>query len=262
MASVKNDIVQWIERRAFPAITRWHRVQGVPRTHDFERALRAEVRDALWMLARQWQLGELEGDDAGSPVLAKLHTRVTELTGYRPGQRAEQPFDAGVPLEARVEQRPIPFAAGAQPLALDLRVMMGRRWTKLLGKKLLSGYGADFRRAFSIRVPDPASAADALVCAHREAWSLQLAYAERTIDGYELYRWLSARAAPRDYSTLPAPLAVSPAHFAALDELAASFTGWFERLIDQPRSVEENAWDPARLEYQFGCSAPVDGARK
>ena len=30
----------------------------------------AEVRDALWMLTRQWQMGEFEGDDAGSPIEA------------------------------------------------------------------------------------------------------------------------------------------------------------------------------------------------
>ena len=30
-----------------------------------DRALRAEVRDPLWMLTRQWQMGEFQGDDAG-----------------------------------------------------------------------------------------------------------------------------------------------------------------------------------------------------
>ena len=57
--------------RLHPAITRWNRLVGRPRRHDFDRALHAEVRDALWMLSRQWQLGEFVGDDAGSPVLAR-----------------------------------------------------------------------------------------------------------------------------------------------------------------------------------------------
>ena len=35
-------------------------------TMSFDRALRVEVRDALWMLTRQWQTGEFQGEDAGS----------------------------------------------------------------------------------------------------------------------------------------------------------------------------------------------------
>ena len=42
----------------------WNRLEGRPRQHDFDRALKAEVRDALWMLTKQWQMGELTGDDA------------------------------------------------------------------------------------------------------------------------------------------------------------------------------------------------------
>jgi hypothetical protein len=33
-------------------------VRAGPRTTDFDRALRAEVRAPLWLLARQWQVGE------------------------------------------------------------------------------------------------------------------------------------------------------------------------------------------------------------
>ena len=54
-----------LRERRFPTVTVWNRLEGRPRTRDFDRALRAEVRDALWMLTRQWQLGEFRGDDAG-----------------------------------------------------------------------------------------------------------------------------------------------------------------------------------------------------
>ena len=40
------------------SVTIWNRLEGRPRSVDFTRALRAEVRDALWMLTRQWQMGE------------------------------------------------------------------------------------------------------------------------------------------------------------------------------------------------------------
>ena len=44
-----------------PAITAYNRLEARPRAHDFTRSLRAEVRDALWMITRQWQrLAEIQ----------------------------------------------------------------------------------------------------------------------------------------------------------------------------------------------------------
>jgi hypothetical protein len=57
-------------------ITAWSRLEGRPWTNDIERA---EVRDALWMLTKQWQLGEFEAEDAGSPVVCKLSTSTSEI---------------------------------------------------------------------------------------------------------------------------------------------------------------------------------------
>lgn len=53
--------------------------QGTPEG-DVDQALRAETADPLWMLARQWQLGEHQGENATSPVWATARTRHTPLT--------------------------------------------------------------------------------------------------------------------------------------------------------------------------------------
>jgi hypothetical protein len=255
------NMISALETRLFPAITRWERVEGIPRAHNLARALRAEVRDALWMLARQWQMGEFIGDDAGSPVFAKLHLTTTRLTTYRPREFPEQPFDDTVPLESRVEKRPIAFASGAQPLALDIRLLMGRQWLKLLAKAALP-YGPEFRAVFPVETPNPASAASAPVCAHLEAWQYQAAFAGRGMDGYLWYQWLLEHPSPRDFSTLPAPLAITPGDSGNVSALADRFIAWFDQLIDQPIKSEENAWDSSRLEYRFHCSAPVGADRK
>ena len=65
---VIDDINEAISVRAFPTITMWNRLEGRPRKDDFDRALKAEIRDPLWMLTKQWQMGEFLGDDAGSPL--------------------------------------------------------------------------------------------------------------------------------------------------------------------------------------------------
>src|SRR5260370_16845909 len=61
-----------VEERLFPTVTAWNPLEGRPRTANFNRALKAEVHDALWMLTRQWQLAEFKGDDAGSPISPKI----------------------------------------------------------------------------------------------------------------------------------------------------------------------------------------------
>src|SRR5262249_15704622 len=55
---VVNNLGEALAQRSFPTITAWNRLEGRPRRDDFSRALKAEVRDAAWMLARQWQIGE------------------------------------------------------------------------------------------------------------------------------------------------------------------------------------------------------------
>src|SRR5262245_16252937 len=115
------DIQVALERRQFPTVTAFNRLESRPRTQNFDRALRAEVRDALWMLCKQWQMGEFHGSDAGSPVFTKLQVDTTRLTKYRPAALAALAFNYDVPLETMVEQRHV-------PLTLDLRLVLGRRW--------------------------------------------------------------------------------------------------------------------------------------
>ena len=102
-----GDIKVALNERRFPAITTWNRLEARPRSQNFERALRAEIRDALWMLTKQWQMGEFRGSDAGSQVFAKLLMSTTRLTKFRPAGGPVQPFAASIPLEAKVEHRPV-----------------------------------------------------------------------------------------------------------------------------------------------------------
>ena len=62
------QVMQFMDKKLLlPIFSTHNRLEGRPRTHNFDRALKAEVRDALWMLTKQWQMGEFKGDDAGTP---------------------------------------------------------------------------------------------------------------------------------------------------------------------------------------------------
>ena len=96
------------------SITTWLRLEPRCRTADMNGGLQARVYDPLWLLARQWQLGEFQGEDNGSPASAEWRGEVARFTRYAPGPLAPratvegQPFDGrAVPLETLVEGEPI-----------------------------------------------------------------------------------------------------------------------------------------------------------
>jgi hypothetical protein len=241
--------------RLHPAVTRWNRLEGRPRTHDFDRALRAEVRDALWMLSKQWQMGEFQGDDAGSPVLARAGIDVMAIDRFQPAQGPVQPFSLAEPLEATIERRPPPLRAGAQYLSLDLRLAVGRRWLKLLEREWTAGrvsadHRAAYRNRYAVPVPDPTSAADAAICAHPDAWQQVSAAAGRAMDGIALLEHLEEPGARVDDG-----IATAAADRSALTTLAEKLRAWLRELIHHPPAETPDAWLPERLEYQFGLSA-------
>ena len=246
-----------LQEYRFPTVMMWNRLEGRPRaTKNFDRALRAEVRDALWMLTKQWQMGEFEGDDAGSPVLAKLRMDTTQLTKYRAAANAAQAFPDDTPLEAQVEQKMLPFSAFNQDISLDLRLMAGRRWKKIIAQAgPVEPVWSFSLEQFPIKLPDASNPADATICAHPESWQQFAAFAGRAVDGFALYQYIKSGLL---LTALPGGAALG-AEPTALKE---TFITWFNSMFLQPNDPEDNAWIPARFEYQFQCSAPVSNGEK
>jgi hypothetical protein len=260
---VVTQLATAVAERRFPTLTLWSRLEGRPRAENFERALAAEVRDALWMLTRQWQMGEFRGDDAGSPVFARIRVATTRITQYQPDRGAFESFDETIPLETKVERRPVPLARGNRELALDLRLDMGRHWLKLLGTLAgvdVTAARAQFLSRYAIRAPDPSLPEDAPYCAQPEVWSTFAAVAGRLFDGGALYLHLTGAPPGHAWDGIAALVG----HEAAVDALAARFVGWFQALVAQPPApgVPADAWLPDRLEYQFRLTAPEAQGQK
>ena len=89
------------------SITTWLRIEpqsdAIPPGPDA--ALQARISDPAWMLGRQWQLGELTGDDAGSPVGVRLRAAAAPLTRLQCGgpDGAVQEIEPTDPLEPLVQ---------------------------------------------------------------------------------------------------------------------------------------------------------------
>jgi hypothetical protein len=248
----------FLNRIQIPTLTFWNRLEVRPRTEDFDRSLKAEVRDALWMLTRQWQMGEFDGDDAGSPIFAKIHLSTTRFEKFQPAHHnnSAESFMTGMPLETQVEKRPIPFEIGQQDISSDIRLLMGRQWLKMIRRWQQDHGTEDFSvkyiEKYPFRKPDPKSEMDAQICAHIDSWQQIAAVAERAMDGAAFYFNLKSDPVSAHHGVgIPVGLQ------AGVDEIAQKFTNWFERLFCQPDRLH-SAWKPEYLEYQFALSTSKD----
>lgn len=83
-----------------------NRLEADPAQTDLARGFSAETADPLWLLGRQWQLGEHQGEDASSPVAVAYRARLTPIDPAA-GQPLLDP--RRVPAQALVESEPDDF---------------------------------------------------------------------------------------------------------------------------------------------------------
>jgi len=227
-----------------PSITTWTRLEPLPREGSMTRSLQAQVRDPLWFLTRQWQLGEFLGDDAGSPVQATLGLEQRSLTTYRPGldDSATVAIDPVLPIETHVER---------EPVTLNLRgaVQHGLYFEKLIRA---SGVAAPqavidaFRTAFPI-----GSAAPVNSYPDADSQRFRSVSAGRVTDGETLY--LSAVAvAAGEVPPIPLPPESSDPNVSGA---LASFVAYRKSLFSEPD--HDPAWQSAQLDYAFALGSPT-----
>jgi hypothetical protein len=76
----------------------YRRLEPMPPYTDGQRGFAAELADPLWMLGRQWQVGEHAGEDASTPVLVELdvaHTPLEPVAGLDPTLVPAEPLIEG-----------------------------------------------------------------------------------------------------------------------------------------------------------------------
>ena len=197
----------------FPSITTWTRLEPLPREGSMARSLQAQVRDPLWFLTRQWQVGEFLASDAGSPVQATLGIEQRSITTYRPGidDSSTVALDPKLPIEVHVER---------EAVTLNLRgsVQHGLYFEKLLrgsGVASLPAVIAAFRTAFPI-----AGKASSVTSTDSDSLRFRSLAAGRVTDGESLF--VSALAVANG-QTPPIPLppqASDPKVATALSDLS------------------------------------------
>jgi hypothetical protein len=232
------------------SITTWTRLEPRTRRATLDQGLQARIHDPLWLLARQWQVGEFQAEDAGSLVSARLRGDAARLSRYEPGRLASasasvtgKPYDGRTPLEAVVERESL-AAAAAHP---GRSAEAGLHFLRLLENSGMSKYRAAFRTAYALSAAADVSDSDG-------ARFLRV-MSERGVDGSRLYADLAKTLRPASgTSSLPAAPVIAAADVPAVKRAALDWLTWFDRRYSEPPSGG-SAWLPERMEYAFAVGA-------
>lgn len=242
MATIVKKVLDAVAIEAYriASITAYNRLEAGPRSTDFTRSLKAEIRDPLWMLTRQWQFGEFQGEDAGSPVTAQIlgeHTSLDKI-GF-PGNQVFG-FDDTIPLEARVEREHL-------SQDLFLATQFARYFLRLLRDEGLTGYLDSLRTQYPL---------NPVIDKHdTEGTQLLTAVQDTLFDGFQLYvdmttaagsgtvfeKWMSDQGIP----------AGDQATFATITVV---YLDWLNRTYGLSADIS-SAWLAEKLEYQFALAS-------
>lgn len=221
----------------------WTVVRGTYRGADIRRGLQARVADPLWLLARQWQFGAFQGDDAASPATVELHhSHLPVHTLVAPGgglgsQGARRLSDADL-IEAAVEAEPV----ASLPARFRMAGEAGLHLLRIIPRKAREQALAELQQAFPLGpLPVSESGSSARVLA---------ALVRGSFDGQKLFAGVSD-----DPRKLRQFLPLAPSEVAQVGKAWLAYCA--ARFEPQPGPGH---WQAEAMEYRFDLLAGEKGA--
>ena len=230
-----------------PSITSWMRLEPFVKTADMHTALQARVYDPLWMLTRQWQMGEFQGEDTGSPIVAQLRGESARLTRYLPGRppvtlQAGQPYNPRLqPLEPLIEREPVRPRPGA---------IAGLVQSAEAGLHFLRLAGQTYRDRLVRTYPMPTLTPQQQAQADSDSLQFLRMMTGRVPDGARMFT------AWRQGTLVTAPL-FTATEVPAVRRAADTWGQWYAALFSEPTDETTTAWLPERMEYSLAVAAPA-----
>lgn len=226
------------------SITYWNRLEPRPRARDLNDTLAARLRDPLWLLARQWQFGEFQGEDAGSPAFASINGGFEPLTAWHGIDAQWQELGLGRPLESTLLAEP--FDPGDVSLQIELALGFERdlRAQPGFSDVRVEAVLGELRRRLP---PGPAAAAD------EDAQRLLLVCGARSFDGVALFA--TSRSEP---PALPATVNIDPADLGAVRDAQRAFAAQVAATFGSFGNGEPPAWRADRLEHEGAISSHAE----
>ncbi len=225
--------------------------------------LQARIHDPLWMLARQWQMGEFKGEDAGSPVSARVRVESARLSRYFAGaiagkeQPTGDPYDsAKTPLETLVE-REAAWPSPSLGRQLRLAAEAGIHFFRLLDALKLSQYKKPYLDHYGLKMPNNLAPIDL----DGDTLRFLTLMVGRVPDGLQLYQSFR-NTLRKNPPQLPALPAVKATDRDKMIQTARNWLSWCESIFNTPPNSNASTWNPERMEYAFAVSAATGSGEK
>jgi hypothetical protein len=241
---LKNAASQTFVGAKTPSITGITRLETQPTAISLLSGLAAPLADPLWMLSRQWQFNEFQGEDAGTPLQLSFQIQGVKVDAFRAGAdpaAAWQPIvDHDVPIETRIE---------AEPAWITHPRLRGEA-----GMHALRMASAPVRAALLAAYPFKlASPTDVDADRAGLLWSTLLD--SRTIDAIQLATELRPFLdGSGKLNGLPARIALGGADAEDAKTMLAIWMAWLDQLLYEGDAAL-SSWQRNRMEYAFALRA-------
>jgi hypothetical protein len=234
------------------SITTWTRLEPLCDVADIGTSTSARLFDPLWMMTRQWQMGEFQAEDAGSPVQARVRATSAPLSRYHSGPLTANTTapvynPAQTPLETLVERRPMRSGNPAGPKMLPLLADAGQHFLHILaGNATAAKYAAAFLTTYALLplTAQQTASADAATIRLMQALSGRIPDASRLAMVFQHIPYV------------PDPsLKIAAGDLATVQQVAGAWLTWYNALFAEPSGAADDSWTPDRLEYSVSVAA-------
>lgn len=244
----------------------WNRLEPRPRKSEFDKVLESGVYDALWMLTKQWQFGEFQGEDTGSAIFAKIRMQTTPITRIKTAKGIAQSYSDINPLEELVENLPfrLDFKSRLEAAFIFLKCL------DIAAAQFGVVYNVpDYKNRLKILCPieniDPIQNGDSndIIINKSETLSNEIfvdvvnASSGRYFDGFSLYEKILANAT----SVINNITNNNAAYNTFVTQGVNDYIAWFGKNYNPGNGSTNTAWLPSHLEYQFACATPDDDGK-
>jgi len=201
------------------------------------------------------ELGEFQGEDAGSAIKAKVQVSTAKLNRYAGRSKHAVGYNNSLPLETKVECETVPFD-------LMTKAQVGLQWFKLISDIAdltdVETLKTQYLNKFGFTDELDNSEEEAQLRSNREAWQTFDMLKGRVVDGKKLYQAIHFNLGEHKNWLIDIGISDGSVDLKNILDAAQALNNWFRRVYSQPDETDDSAWSDAYLEYQFSCSAPAD----
>lgn len=225
-----------------PSLTAHNRLISSTVSIDYETNLRAEISDPLWLLARQWQMGEFKAENTSTPAFARV-----EWAQVQPQKLQLDPNKPTENYDAR--QQPLEVLVECEGVLVNIhtQIQAGFYFQKLLKINNLSQYHPVFLDVYFL---DETTL---------PAWDIEGQTLLKTVQGQLTNGYLLVKdfkeGRLKKFIINNQKFKDTPSVPQALLNVADALNSWFDRTYpnytEKSDQAKPKAWKQEQLEYGF-----------